>query len=50
MATIQKDITQMVWEIDGYIRQIAVEIYPQIIPDVINAIIYAFYDVVCLPS
>ena len=50
MATTNKDITPKIWEIDGYIRRIAIEIYPQIIPGGINDIIYTFYDPVCLHS
>ena len=34
-------------EIDGFVREIAHQLYPQIIPQGINQIIDMFYDPVC---
>ena len=40
-------IQPIIWEIDGYIREIGNELNPKIIPVGINQIIYMFYDPVC---
>ena len=43
----QTQIEPVVWEIDGYVREISNELYPKIIPPEINYIIYMLYDPVC---
>ena len=47
MAQTQCDISPIIWEIDGYVREMGKELRPSIIPSAINAIIYMFYESVC---
>ena len=41
------DIKPIIREIDGYIREMADQLYPKIIPPGINQIVVTFYDPVC---
>ena len=47
MAATGLNIKPIIWEIDGYVREIGNQLYPKIIPSGINQIIYMFYDPVC---
>ena len=48
MAAADLDIEPIIWEIDGYVREMGNELYPTIIPSGINQIICIFYDPVCI--
>ena len=48
MTTEQTAFEQIIWEIDGYIREMKDILHPKIIPPGINQIISLFYDPVCL--
>ena len=45
MAASDFIVEPIIWEIDGYVREMGHELIPSIIPCVINKII--FYDPVC---
>ena len=47
MAAAELDIKPIIWEIEGYVREMGTQLYPKIIPYGINQIIYTFYDPVC---
>ena len=38
------DIFPIIWEINGYVREVGHELHPKIIPSGINQIICKFYD------
>ena len=43
----ESDIKPIIWEIDGYVREMGYHLHPKIVPSGINQIIYMFYHPVC---
>ena len=48
MAAKLQDIEPVLFEVDGYVRNMSEKLHPNIIPREINQIIYLFYDPVCI--